>query len=168
MITKNGSLIMGRVRIGSSTIPSNTLVNYTGTVYSEGVYGSANMNSPNKNNTSNNPGDNYVVMNLGVGDTAPTVNDYSVAQSLIDGVDVNTLIVCTAAMMSFGSTGNPVYTYAFTNNAADAITVKEIGLSITLSGGSQGKYLLAREVLSSPRTVAPGETVTFSYEIAFN
>ncbi len=167
MITKNGSMIFCRSRIGAGSIPANILVKYDGTAETQGISASnVFTNQVSTNNTVMNTGGYDVVMNLGVGDTAPTANDYCLAQSSSGGVDINTLLVCTAANISFSASGSIVYTYVFTNSSNSSITVREAGISVALS--TLGKFLLAREVLSSPKTVASGDTVTFSYEIAFS
>lgn len=158
MIVKNGSMIFGIMRILGST-ESMTLIK---------IDGSQRQNSGNFSvytaGTENVIGttiyDQKIVMRVGTGSTAPTVNDYCLAAD-----DTNDTLTCTFAAISRSSTGNPIYMYSFTNSGSTAFTVSEVGLFWHYNSDF---VMLGREVLTSPRVVQPNETVTFSYEIAFN
>lgn len=109
----------------------------------------------------------YVRMQLGVGDTPVTINDYYLDDVLVDNTDVNTLITCqTTSGSPTVSTSSVLYTYVFKNSSAITITIKEIAIIVQASSTSSIKAMIAREVIT-PRTVQPDETITFSYEIKF-
>lgn len=66
-----------------------------------------------------------------------------------------------------GFTGHncPIITRTFTNVSNDNITMT--GLALYLRD-SDKVFVVGKKLLGVPRTIAPNETVTFSYEISFN
>lgn len=56
-------------------------------------------------------------------------------------------------------------TTTFTNNGSDPLTIKEIGVTAGLQSNSK-EYLIARKVVPA-RTVAVGETATFTFTLDF-
>lgn len=162
MITKNGAIIYSAQCGYNAGTEDRVLTNINGTSsapnYSDnGLYLSGNM----RINMSN-----YgTCMQLGVGDTEPAKNDYYFDETIVDGVNVNNAIPCISAAKSVSADGSIVYTATFSNNSSVAYTIKEIGLIQTAYENAH--YLTARKLIP-PRTIQPGETVTFSYVIEFN
>lgn len=68
---------------------------------------------------------------------------------------------------ALGFTGRncPIITRTFTNVSNDNITMT--GLALYLRDGDK-VFVVGKKLLGVPRTIAPNETVTFSYEISFN
>jgi hypothetical protein len=97
---------------------------------------------------------------VGGGTTQPTIDDIDLESEI-----TTSTLTKTALTWAASGVGNVVFTRSFTNITNENVTISELGL---FAVDSLRSYLLAREVLSTPRTVAPNETVTFSFEIAFN
>lgn len=152
MIVKNGSLYFGKCKLNSVTLQSgHGLTDINGDAQSQDITGdsSADVSS--------------FRLVLGSGSTEPTIDDI--------WLDVP---VTSASQVSYGATtidintrGNTVFTRSITNVSGSEITLSELALNLLCSGMSQD-YMLAREVLETPCTLSPNETVTFSYEVAFN
>ena len=99
---------------------------------------------------------------LGDGDTAPTVSDYSLSGNIITDFTGSTSILASASSESVSIIAN----YTLTNTGATAFTVKEIGITRKSSSYSPvGRVLLIRDVLSTPVTIAPGDTGVVTYKI---
>ena len=110
------------------------------------------------------PSFNYNVgctfMGYGSGDTEPTADDYNL-ESVIS------TLTASGATQGITATGKQ-YTQVITNETANTITVKEIGLyALFYSASIPGlrPALLYREVLDTPVTLQPGQTDTFTVEI---
>lgn len=170
MITRNGSRIfgypLGGISINASTRSSIKNIHgelYSGTSFSALQY----LKYASSDNISDiQPNTQYigVVMNFGVGTTPPAKDDVYLDDTMVGGVDINTLLPCqgTKGLFDCDSEGNLMYTYNFRNTSGNSVTIREIGLSYV---DPHGKFLLARTVLSSPRTVQAGESFTFTYKI---
>lgn len=172
MIVKNGSTILGKSIISQQQIAAGGIKKTDGTTNPSSLSAGSFSNIKNASiynlpTSTSATAEIGTVMNLGVGNTTPTLDDYWLADTDLNGVDVNTVVTCSGASVSWSTTGNPIYTFLFTNTGADSVTISEIGLSF-LAGNAHGKFLLAREVLADTCTIRANETVTFSYEIAFN
>lgn len=104
---------------------------------------------------------------VGTGSAEPTLNDYNL-ESPVSHTDM------PVSSSSFGVTANYTkqFTYVMQNATDAAITVSELGLFLRSSAITTGLTklccLLGREVLDTPVTVQPGQTATFTYEIAFD
>lgn len=145
MITKNGSRLFGQGRIMYSH--SVSLVNKEG---NNSVVTITNLD-----------GDiSKYGLYVGSGTTPPTLDDIDLENELTSSVLSGSELTWSAS-----GSGNVVFTRSFTNITNENLTISEIALYEKATSPS---CLLAREVLSTPRTVAPNETVTFSFEIAFN
>lgn len=106
---------------------------------------------------------NSYAIRLGSDTTAPTLDDYTMNN--VSGVSI------PPAVMRSSASGNPVAVATATNTNNAEITINEIGLVLNLwngQGGSIVSVLIARAILSTPRTLQPNETAAFTYEIAFN
>ena len=95
---------------------------------------------------------------VGSGDVAPTYDDYKMG---------NPLNLSTVTQ-SYSTTGGVMtFVKTFKNNSGSEVTVKEVGLF-----GTPGDYnccvVLTRTVLSSPVTIANGETKTFTVVVDWN
>lgn len=162
MITKNGAIIYSAQCDNNQGTGDRVLTNISGTS-SAPNYGQSSLylNSNMQINMSN-----YgACMRLGVGDAEPAKTDYYFDETVVDGVDVNNAIPCTAAVKSVSADGSIIYTATFSNNSSVAYTIKEIGLVQTVYNNAH--YLIARKLIPA-RTIQPGETATFSYVIEFN
>ena len=103
---------------------------------------------------------------IGAGTTAPTKTDYDLADSSIMAADKMASITHTATFdVSTGATNS----VQWRNESNANIVVKEIGLAYKVY--SQNQYnkhvniLVARSVLTTPVSIAPGETYVFTYNI---
>lgn len=99
-------------------------------------------------------------LGYGSGDTEPTADDYNLESviSTLTGSGATQVITATGKQ----------YTQVVTNETADTITVKEIGLyALFWSAEIPGlrPALLYREVLDAPVTLQPGQTNTFTVEL---
>lgn len=152
MITKNGGAIM--TIFAQSGTQSWSFKDKSGTTFTVNnlVYGALFMK---KAETSQDEG---TWARLGSGNTVPTADDYELAQ------EVN--IPCVSASLAVVDR-KAVYTYSFLNNTEQEVTVSEMGLFSFISGYYNNQILVARKLIP-PRTIAPNETVTFSYVIEFN
>jgi hypothetical protein len=145
MITKNGSRLFGQGRIMYPDIVS--VVNKAGTNVTIAV---RDLN-----------GDiSKYGLYVGSGTTPPTLDDIDLENEFTSSV-----LSFSENTWSASGSGNVVFTRSFTNITNENLTISEIALYTRATSPS---CLLAREVLGIPRTVAPNETVTFSFEIAFN
>lgn len=144
MITKNGSRLFGQGRIMNTS--QVHLINDKGVDKAQDI-------------SSYTSESNYVLI-VGGGTTQPTLDDIDLESEINTDTLTKTTLTWTAT-----SVGNVVFTRSFTNITNKNVTISELGL-FAVDGADA--FLLAREVLSIPRTVVPNETVTFSYEIAFN
>lgn len=110
--------------------------------------------------TSNTSGGSYAGVILGDGDTAVASSDHSLSGNII------TAFTATTAVSSAYADGKLIFTgtYNITNTGADSIIVKEIGLS-KKNYATSSRTLLARSVLETPVTIAPGDTGVVTYKI---
>lgn len=109
-----------------------------------------------------------VCIYTGSGTTEPTAEDYTLESPYSDVQ----MISCTGSgAETTAGTVPPYKTYTTTleNKAEENRTISEVGLLIGFpsSTSSKVKLLMAREVLSSPVTLEPGDTVTFTFRIDF-
>ncbi len=171
MITTNGAKIITYNKINTSNTTSMTKTDGTTVEYLTGgsaTYAFRRCSWKNTVDVTSATSENGMVMNLGVGSAEPSASDYWLDETEISGTDINTIITCSypgsdtwnAAVLD---NGNIAFTYVFRNTGSDAITVTEIGLSYVCPAG---KYLVGRKLIA-PRTIQPGETVTFTYELAY-
>lgn len=147
MITRNGSLWFGKHLIAGKDITgADSMIRIDGT----------RSPSPDFSNL------DYELI-VGSGSTLPALSDYKLESKFNNNVltpSPSTIEVNTTA------NGNVIFTQSFTNVSSSNVTVSEIGILADFH--SYDDYMLSREVLSQPRTIAPNETVTFSYEVALN
>lgn len=144
MITKNGSRLFGQGRIMNTS--------EVHLISDKGVDSIQNI-------TDYTSASSYLLI-VGRGTTQPTINDIDIESEITPST-----LAKTGLTWAVSGVGNVVFTRSFTNITNENVTISELGLFAVRNVNS---FLLAREVLSTPRTVAPNETVTFSYEIAFN
>jgi hypothetical protein len=159
MIVKNGGWLYGAMGVTEGYPSVNFLKDINGTLYDREIpHSSFCLDEVNT-------GDNQrgIKMRLGVGTTAPTLADYCLAQRTVDGTDINTQIVFRSASIGYGANGEVIYTFSFQNVTVSAITVKELCLECSPAGVDK-TFMVARALIT-PRTIAAGEVVTFSYTI---
>lgn len=105
---------------------------------------------------------------LGKGTTTPTASDYKIE----DFVDPSTDLLYVSGSVLYPSTATTIYglTQVFQNVSGSAIQVSEIGLCIKVGYDWQSShaYLLTHSVLSSPVTLQPGRTYSFTTTIDLN
>lgn len=172
MITKNGSqLLTKQVVMGATTGITYVDIDNVEVTQGYGSYAYAFKNCI-KNNLTYPISSSFVndaqgmCLNLGVGDTTETFNDYTLDEMEINGVDVNTIVTCQYSTYKWSASttdnGSVVMTFTFQNTGADSVTIKELGLFYV---NKAMKILCARKVIP-PRTILPNETVTFAFEIS--
>lgn len=106
---------------------------------------------------------NNINLIVGSGTTAATINDYSLESQ-----------VSSLTATSSSNSGNRTPNYddgyilscsrTFKNNTANDVTINELGLVTYLQ--NIGNFLIAREVLPAPVTIAPNASYTFSIVIS--
>lgn len=180
MIVNNGKrLIVGKAFVDGG-VSATGLIDAYKLVDKEGRPGEDNKNVQFSNvlfNRCNQVGSvKGVGMVLGLGTTEPTVNDYWLADTDVDGTDINSIITISSESNNapgVGSTSTTpeamIYTTTFRNtDAENSYTINEIGLYIVVNVDypAQPFYrtpiLIARKNIPA-RTVAPLESITFSY-----
>lgn len=89
----------------------------------------------------------------------PTFEDYNCAE-------IPSRLL-TKGDQALGFTGHncPIITRTFTNVSDDNITLTGLALYMMDEGRA---FMVGKKLLTAPRTIAPNETVTFSYVIEFN
>lgn len=160
MIVKNGGICFCKTLVSNESIPADTLKDINGTMYASSI-SKSDLYLYEAHQNDNQRG---IKMRFGVGTTAPTAEDYCLAERTVSGTDINTLLMCTNASVGYSTHGAVIYTFSFQNSSAAPITVKELCLECTPSGSGGTKFMVARALIQ-PRTIASGEIVTFSYTI---
>ena len=101
---------------------------------------------------------NKISIVIGSGDVAPTYDDYKMG---------NPLNLSTVTQSYTTNGGVMTFVKTFKNDSGSEVTVKEVGLF-----GTPDDYnccvVLTRTVLSSPVTIANGETKTFTVVVDWN
>lgn len=103
---------------------------------------------------------------IGAGDTAPTSDDYDMADSSIMASDK---MVSQKQFCSASRDGGAICNTQWVNNSSSPITVKEIGIAYKTGSATYNKgvnYLMGRKVLDTPVTIQPGEVYVFTYRIS--
>ena len=128
-------------------------------VYNEFISGTSTANFNNNSSDSNSSYPlNKISIVIGSGDVAPTYDDYKMG---------NPLNLSTVTQSYSTDGGVMTFVKTFKNDSGSEVTVKEVGLF-----GTPGIYsycvVLTRTVLSSPVTIANGETKTFTVVVDWN
>ena len=110
---------------------------------------------------------------IGSSDTPYDKDDYSLASKIEHGTGTGQMTYGDTTVEDVSETASGAYfriIRAFTNNSGDAITVKEVGLAVCnyYEGGSHNKFLICRDVLSSPISVPDGASLTVRYKITIS
>ena len=103
---------------------------------------------------------------VGSADTAVTISDYALATKIAHGTGTGQLqySVETFGAPTTDAAGSTwIASRVFTNGSGDSVTIKEIGLIVQQYIDAYCYFLIARDVLASPVTLANGETVTLNY-----
>lgn len=159
MITNNGMVAMSLLfEQNNSTGVNGTFTLLDGTTNAPN-YGESYLNA-NKGAVTSQSSDGFSMI-LGNGVTAPSVNDYNLANVLEEGVDINTILVCRSATRAISARGKVTFTYIFENTTNTSHVVREIGLILKTHNYP---VLFAREVVPE-RVITAGETFTFSFSI---
>lgn len=122
----------------------------------------------------NNMTTNGLIMRLGVDGTPVQASDIDLGNYMVNGVDVNTLIVCSGITTMIDANGIVCVVGIFTNTTNHDIEIKECGLFVCNNFGSgsadgQGCFILARSVVKTGKLVVEaGETVTFTEQLKYN
>lgn len=169
MITTNGSKFLGygKIKTGGAVVD---LVDINGDDVAtiSGITNVYNQCSCRNTDSTASAGNmTGMIMVLGVGTTPASAADYCLAETKIDGVDINTFIKCLHPIGSEtwsatqADNGSFVYSFSFVNDSDKTVAVTEIGLYFLHTGG---KYLCGRCVIPA-RVVMPGENFTLSYNL---
>lgn len=100
---------------------------------------------------------NYV--QFGTGDTAADYEDYQLETPITSGLSVVNSSGTLTAPSAFDSVTHKyssTRTFTINNTSASSITIKELGIFMS-------SILVYREVLGTPITIDPGESVTVSF-----
>ena len=159
MITKNGGIILASRATSGSVSGGLGLKNISGESIATNY--STNLQITRSNNFETSSANTGVVMNLGTGGTAPSVDDYWLDEPLTSD-DYYCSNPSVQGSPGGISDGRLIYTFSF--HAKTNFTIQEICLS-NLNGN--GKVMFARTVIPA-RQVAAGEDFTFSYVVKFN
>ena len=112
--------------------------------------------------------DTYGIL-VGMGTTAPTIDDYDMETKIAHGVGAGQLqysAVTFGAPTEDGTVSHFTITRDFSNASGAAVTVREIGLVVRFydtSGPSAHNFLTIRDAVNI--TVPNGETLTVNYRI---
>jgi len=109
-------------------------------------------------------GISYYGTQVGSGNTATAIDDYSLETLLVHGTGANQVqysAVSYTAPISDVTTTRFTITRDFTNGSGSSIDVNEIGLV----SNSNGLVLLARDILTTPATLGIGEKLVLNYTI---
>jgi len=141
---------------GKDTTGSDVTIPRKGNIYHT-CYGSHRADAGEHN-------DDYGIL-IGTSDVAPTNSDYAMGSQISDGSDVGQL---NYGQMTFydllEEAGYIEITMArtFYNAGSDNVTVKEIGLVVHHNFANKN-FLWIRDVLDTPVTVEPAQTLTIQY-----
>lgn len=107
---------------------------------------------------------------VGTGTTAPSNTDYSLESKITSGTGAGQLEYGSQQITDPAIIGEYVdllLTRDFTNSSGGTVTVNEIGVAIRVadSGGTWRYFLILRDVLSTPKDVLNGETLTVQYKL---
>jgi len=145
----------GTSRTGSPTYSTS------GPAYSDEVF---DCNAPSTN-------DDFGVL-IGTDDTAVDIADYALGAKIIEGSGSGQMNYGSHSTVSPVSDVGNTYSYAgitrtISNNSGASITVKEVGLvwSSYWDTSATRYFLLLREVLGSPISVADGEILTVTIRV---
>ena len=100
-----------------------------------------------------------LAIQLGAGDTPSTYEDYKLDDPIWTGytmVNSSGTLTAPSAFDAVTHKYSSTRTFTINNSSADAFTIKEFGIFA-------GDVLLYREVLNSPITLDPGESVTIDF-----
>jgi len=89
----------------------------------------------------------------------PTYEDYNCAEI------TSRLLYKGDQVLGFTGQNCPIITRIFTNVSNDNITMTGLALYMVDDGTV---FVVGKKLLDAPRTIAPNETVTFSYVVEFN
>lgn len=152
MITKNGSIVWGKGRLGGASIADTDMKTFQGDNRGDVVERNINYITA----ISSYP--QYYSLAIGNGTNEPQKSDYNMAEI------TNQYVFKDEIYVNITPDGAVIFTRSYTNIVEDTITITELGLYLVVEGYV---FLVARKLIP-PRTLAPGETATFSYKIAFN
>ena len=110
---------------------------------------------------------NKITLEVGTGNTHPTVNDFSLAEKCEQLTPIS--IISTYSSETYENASYCVnISKTFKNNTDSEITINEIALTASAISASNGvhshNFIVCREVIE-PVTLQPGDTYTFSIEI---
>ena len=171
MITNNGAQLLTRQCIfGQTTGITYVDIDNTQVTRNYGAYAYAytncikdNINYPISGSQVNDS--QGMCLCLGLGDTPPTREDYTLAQMEVDGTDINEIITCQASSYKWAAStadnGTIIMTFQFLNEGDEPYTIKELGLFYV----NKTMKILCGRIVIPPRRIVQNELVTFSYTI---
>ena len=186
MINKNGGLFYGSI-IDYGTL-SSVLTDINGDTMTSNIvcdrsYGSRTGNTYPTNNNAYSLSIIRTFARIGYGNTLPTINDYCLENEESNGVNINDVVYCTVANISYGlysqygtspsitqkiPDGTLCYTYTFYNNSDNDITFYEIGQFVNpVASASSIPFMTMRCVNPNGWTVKARENITLTLEMDF-
>ena len=107
-------------------------------------------------------------VSFGTGTTPATMSDYSI-ESGLDGTQISVSYPDSVSYSRDNTFDMYSVSFGITNITSDAITISEVGLTVSTTNGSyQYIVLVGRTVLDAPVTIPPHETKHIAYTIRFN
>ena len=105
---------------------------------------------------------------VGNDNTAPTADDYTMDTTNLGLTVVNTTGTNNSTPGSYTQNYIAIFNRTFKNDTNADITVSEVGIIGSGRGpySSEKTFLIARDVLSTPVTIAPGDAYTFTMYIS--
>lgn len=166
MITKNFKALMALILQSSN--------NNTGTVPVKGVngttyYATNNLAFPKNPSLGFTLSETAAGVSFGTSGTAATENDYKLGSAITSGLSAS--VLHSSKMESDGPASTLKFTV--TNTSGSSITIREVGFKQTLAvsstqgaaGTSSVVCLLDRTVLSTPLTIASGDSAILNYKL---
>lgn len=160
MITKNGSLYINKTCL--CRVSGNTgFVDINGNAVTTSMSGSSfNFNTFYTGSSAG------MEVQVGVGDTAPSFNDYKLAEREINGVDISTLIHTSNGGINVDELGQYSVSATFTNVSSQSVDIKEVGIvAYTGFGSGQVICLVSRDIIPT-KTLAPSESVSLTVQLS--
>jgi len=108
--------------------------------------------------------DKYGIL-VGSGDRPWSINDYALANKIANGSSTGQLLYGATSVEDIVVESNRIYfrvTRPFSNSSPSDVTVAEVALAIYFCNNNA---IIARDVLTQPVVVAPGQTLTVRYII---
>ena len=157
MLTKNGKAML-KINNDTSRSSSMTLINTSGT----------NVTAQDSNNHAVSQLFSRAELAVGTGSTVPSSSDYSITNEDAGLTTVTKTGTNDSATPSYTQDYIANFSKTYRNDTESDITINEVAIvtkPLDIYGNPQFEVVIARDVLSTPVTIAPGEAYTFGMYI---